>query len=448
MSTALNDSPLKNGILRSPTPEELIRLKRWRMGAFWVCLIGYIGYYLCRKNLSAAFPLMEEAFGYSNSQLGLIAFYSELAYAAGKFVNGPLADRIGGKKIFLIGMLGAIVCNFAFAMGSNLTYFIVVWCVCRYFLSMGWGGLVKIIGHWYEPERNGTIMGLISLNFQFGGVVATLFAGYLVYLGAGWQGVFIYPPMVLGLIFVWSYFSCKETPRDVVTDTNFGRGSGDKKAVITEEEGDEKIKSHPVKIISGLLRIPVFRQVLIFSFFTTFLRSIFFFWTPKLLVDLGLESDIAILKSALFPLLGSLGTILLGWYTDKRVHNGDRARPMWIMLAGLVASLLAIVWCVRAGGYNDAVVVLLGMAGFFLLGPYSMSSGALTLDIAGPNAAGSATGMIDFLGYVGGALAVWGAGKLSDELGWGEVFMVLAAAAALATFSAYMMSRQFQKRAS
>lgn len=215
--------------LREPTFAELVRLKRWRFGAFWVCLLGYIGYYLCRKNLSAAFPLLEEAFSFSNSELGLIAFYSELAYAAGKFINGPLADRIGGKKIFLLGMAGAIACNFAFAAGSNLTYFIVVWCVCRYFLSMGWGGLVKIIGHWYEPERNGTIMGVISLNFQFGGVIATLFAALLVGQGVGWQGVFIYPPIVLSVIFILSMLSCKETPRDVISDTNFGQAKVKKK---------------------------------------------------------------------------------------------------------------------------------------------------------------------------------------------------------------------------
>lgn len=177
------------------------------------------------------------------------------------------------------------------------------------------------------------------------------------------------------------------------------------------------------------------------------MRSIFFFWTPMLLVDLGMGTSSAILKSALFPFLGSLGTILLGWYTDKHVSNGDRARPMSIMLLGLVASLLGIVWCVAEGGYNDTIVVLLGMAGFFLLGPYSMSSGALTLDIAGPNAAGSASGMIDFLGYIGGALAVWGAGRMSDALGWGEVFMVLSGGAALAAISAHFMSRQFRKRA-
>ncbi|MCO4753714.1 MAG: MFS transporter [Bacteriovoracaceae bacterium] len=430
--------------LRDPSISELKILKRWRTNAFWVCLIGYIGYYLCRKNLSAAFPLMEQAFGFTNSELGLIAFYSELAYAAGKFINGPLADRVGGKKIFLLGMGGAIACNLIFAMGDNLIYFIVVWCFCRYFLSMGWGALVKIIGHWYEPERNGTIMGMVSLNFQFGGVVATLFAGFLVAQGTGWQGIFIYPPLVLFIIFIWTALSCKETPRDVIADTNFGHGAH--KAVVSEERSDKKLKSHPITIVKGLLSLSIFRHVLVFSFFTTFLRSIFFFWTPKLLVDLGMDSGMAILKSALFPFLGSLGTILLGWYTDKYVLNGDRARPMWIMLVGLVVSLLAIAWCVAEGGMNNTIVVLLGFAGFFLLGPYSMSSGALTLDIAGPNAAGSATGMIDSLGYVGGALAVWIAGALSDELGWGEVFQLLAMCATLATISAYFMSRDFQKR--
>lgn len=432
--------------LRVPTSDELSLLKRWRVSVFWVCLVGYIGYYLCRNNLSAAFPLMSNVFGFSNSELGLIAFYSELAYAFGKFVNGPLADKFGGRNLFLFGMVGTIFSNLAFTMGTSLVFFIVVWCICRYFLSMGWGGLIKMIGHWYEPERNGTIMGFISLNFQFGGVVATLLAGYLVSQGVDWKGVFIYPATILFIIFIISFFASKESPRDVVPGTNFGHGKEETKAVLSEEVGDDKIQESPVTIIKGLLKINVFRHILVFSFLTTFLRSIFFFWTPKLLVDLGMGTSNAILKSAIFPFLGCTGTILLGWYTDRYAKNGDRARAMWIMLLGLVFSLMGVVYCIFTGGLNDVIVILLGACGFFLLGPYSMSSGCLTLDIAGPKGAGSATGMIDSLGYVGGSLAVWGAGKLSDVFGWGEVFQVLVGAAVLATFSAYMMSREFQRR--
>jgi len=409
-------------------------------------LLGYIGYYICRKNLSAAFPLLSESFGYTNSELGLIALYSEIAYATGKFINGPLGDKIGGKKIFLLGMFGAIVSNFAFSFGNNLIYFIVVWSIARYFLSMGWGGLAKVIGSWYEPEKNGTVMGVISISFQFGGVVATLFAGYLVALGLGWRAIFIYPPIVLTLIMAWTYFTSKARPEDIAPDTHFGKGDGEVKSLAQAEIACNHSEHKPAQIIKTLLKMPIYRQLLVFSFLTTFLRSIFFFWTPKLLVDLGMGTTNAILKSALFPLLGSLGTILLGWYTDKYGRD-DRAKAMWIMLTGLVVSLFWVGWLSSdlASINKNLIVVLTGACGFFLLGPYSMSSGSLTLDIAGSEAAGSCTGIIDGLGYIGGALAVWSAGKLSDVLGWSQVFYFLAGCALLATIAAYFMSREFQK---
>ena len=425
------------------TQNQIKLLSRWRISTFWVCLIGYIGYYICRKNLSAAVPLLSEEFNYTNAELGLIALYSEMAYALGKFINGPLGDKVGGKKIFLAGMLGAIICNFLFSFGSNLIYFIVVWCVCRYFLSMGWGGLAKMIGNWYEPEKNGTIMGFISLNFQFGGVIATLFAGMLVAAGMGWQAIFIYPPLVLIVIFLWSFFCSKDSPQDIIPNTTFGQSSEKYQSILDEDESNEDKNLTPIK---KLLKLRLFKVLLVYSFLTTFLRSIFFFWTPKLLVDLGMGTSNAILKSALFPLLGCAGTIFIGWYTDK--HSKDnRAKMMWKMLLGLVICLLAMVTIILYSPQNqNLMVAVLALCGFFLLGPYSMSSGCLTLDIAGAKAAGSSTGLIDGLGYIGGALAVWSAGKLSDDLGWGQVFMLLSLFATLATLCALFMSYEFNKR--
>ena len=417
-------------------------LMKWRLSTFWVCLIGYVGYYICRKNLSAAIPLISEAFNYSNSELGLIALYSEFAYAAGKFINGPLGDKIGGKKIYLLGMLGAIVSNLLFSFGSNLIYFIVIWCVCRFFLSMGWGGLTKMIGNWYEQERNGTVMGMISLNFQFGGVVATLFAGFIVTLGGRWQDIFIYPPLVLFLIFTWAFFCSKDSPQDVIPGTRFGKSLNGKKSILDSEEQESSDKN----LIKKLLRLKLFRVILLYSFLTTFLRSIFFFWTPKLLVDLGMGTSSAILKSALFPLLGCLGTIFIGWYTDKYSRD-NRAIMMWKMLLGLTLSLGLMVALVKFNPNNQNLLILdLSLCGFFLLGPYSMSSGCLTLDIAGAKAAGSSTGLIDGLGYIGGALAVWSAGKLSDHLGWAEVFMLLTTFSLLSVLCALYMSFEFDKR--
>lgn len=139
--------------LRQPTPDEAIRLRRWQVSSFWVMLLGYITYYIGRGNLPVALPLLSQAFGYSNEQLAIILTLSELAYAVGKLTTGPIADKIGGKKIFLLGLTGAIVFNILFPLFSSILGFTVIWCCCRYFLSMGWAGVIKTIGEWYEPEK-------------------------------------------------------------------------------------------------------------------------------------------------------------------------------------------------------------------------------------------------------------------------------------------------------
>jgi OPA family glycerol-3-phosphate transporter-like MFS transporter len=387
-------------------------LRNWRISTFWVLLLGYIGYYLVRANMSAAFPLLSKVFGYTNSQLGLIAFYSELSYSAGKFLTGPVADKIGGKKIFLTGMAGGIVMNVVFSQLHTLSLFIIAWSVCRFFLAMGWPGIVKIVSSWYPPEQNGTVMGLISINFQFGGVVATLFAGLLIARGSDWQGLFLYPAAVVSIVWIWSLFCSKESPQSVYPE--LARAEKAKETAPTDERS-------MLEIIKPLLKNPYFREVLIFSFITTFLRSIFFFWTPKFLVDAGMGTSSAVIKSGIFPLLGCLSTIFLGWYTDRHSRNGNRAPILWKMLIGLGISLSAIAFAVGLARIDgNLIVVLLGAAGFFLLGPYSMSAG--------------------------GALATWLTGVLSDQLGWEKVFFLLALVSLVAALSALRMSLIFERR--
>jgi sugar phosphate permease len=502
--------------LIKPNPEQTSRLKRWRTSTFWVMLLGYVGYYLCRKNLSAAFPLLEDAFQFSNEDLGLIASMSTIAYAAGKFINGPLADKFGGRRFFLLGMAGGILFNLVFASVASLTAFVVVWCGCRFFLSMGWGGIVKTIGAWYEPKRHGTVMGLISINFQFGGVAATLFSGLLVayglswifglqeaglmgsgmaqwlaagadlpigaYLsasqgtsagfldpvreagayavidsvgqmsrvpGAGWRLLFLCPAVIVCLVFVWSCIGSRDHPNKVIENIEFPPKEEEPQENPRKRRSkDQEETLGIVASMKDMLRSPLFLSLLLFSFLTTILRSIFMFWIPKFLTDIGMGTSNAIIKSALFPFLGALGTILLGWYTDRYSTNGNRAKIMWIMLIALSACLFGIGASAQFGlSYAWLIVILIGLCGFFLLGPYSMASGCLTLDIVGHKRAGACSGLLDGTGYVGAALATWLVGKGSDGLGWSVVFSVTGAVALISAGSAYLMSTLFQRKA-
>jgi sugar phosphate permease len=423
-----------------PTSEQTQVLNRWRVSTFWVMLLGYIGYYLIRGNLPVALPLLSKEFGYSNTELGLILTFSELAYALGKFTTGPVADKIGGKKIFLIGMVGGIVFNFVFPLYASVLYFTVIWCIVRYFLSMGWGGILKTIGEWYEPERNGTVMGFISVNFQFGGVLASLLGGFLISLNVGWKGLFYWPAIIVSVMAIASFFLSKASPQDVYPGVRYGKNAGQKKAVVDFSYVDGK-RHGTFSIALQLIRVPLFRQVLVFSFLTTVLRSFFMFWIPKFMVDMGMGNVKAAFTSAVFPFVGCLGTIALGWYTDRYSANGNRSAAIWKMLVGLVASLTWIAVLVP-NGLNSAglITILLGFSGLFLYGPYSMAAGCMSLDIAGAEGAGTCAGIVDGVGYIGGAVAAWGVGIFSDRLGWQGVFEALAVLSLFAVFWSIYMS--------
>ena len=58
----------------------------------------------------------------------------------------------------------------------------------------------------------------------------------------------------------------------------------------------------------------------------------------------------------------------------------------------------------------------------------------------------SCAGIIDGMGYIGGALATWGAGKISDTLGWSQVFVLLAVFAMFSMLAALRMSLTFRKK--
>ncbi len=59
-------------------------------------ITGYIGIYICRKNLSVAIPLIQKEFGVSRAEIGMVASASTVAYACGKLAFGPVIDRFGG----------------------------------------------------------------------------------------------------------------------------------------------------------------------------------------------------------------------------------------------------------------------------------------------------------------------------------------------------------------
>ena len=126
-------------------------LTRWHVLTISLLFLGYAGYYFCRSDYSVALPLIlaEEVrkgtpANIAQVRLGSIASLGVLVYALGKFPSGGLADRFGGRRNFLGGMLGSVLFTVLFMLGGGFPIFTLAWLGNRLVQSLGWAGLVKV----------------------------------------------------------------------------------------------------------------------------------------------------------------------------------------------------------------------------------------------------------------------------------------------------------------
>lgn len=200
------------------------RLRNWQGLTVSLMVVGYAGYYLCRSNLSVSLLAIAEELrarglaadvGEAKEQLGWVVTLGTVGYAIGKFVAGSLVDLLGGRRNYLIGMAGAVVCTLLFTLGGSLPFFTIAWFANRLIQSLGWPGMIKITSRWFSYAQYGTVMGVISLSFLFGDALSRAFMGLLINGGLGWRGVFVVTAIVLGGLWIINYLIIRESPADL-----------------------------------------------------------------------------------------------------------------------------------------------------------------------------------------------------------------------------------------
>jgi sugar phosphate permease len=417
------------------------RIAKWQALNVTLLAVGYAGYYLCRSNLSVTMPLLIAEFGRRGMSaaaaqvaLGGIASYGVLAYAIGKFPSGALADRFGGKRNFLCGMAGSIGFTLLFATSGALPMFTLVWMGNRLTQSLGWAGAVKIVSRWFSHGRYGTIMALISLSYLFGDAAARQFIAVLISAGYGWRAIFAITAAVLAAFFVVCALLIRESPEE----------AGEPEPAAAPSNLFEDARARP-RSLSELLRpflaSGAFWLACALSLGTTILRETFTLWTPTYFTQsTGMTPADAAGASALFPFFGGISVLLCGWLSD-RLGCGGRAGVMLggLLLAGV--ALLALGSGVLPASRN-AAVILVAVVAFLLLGPYSFLAGAISLDLGGKQGSGTASGLIDGVGYLGGVLSGSGMAQIAVRYGWNAAFLVLAAFAFLSSVAAGVLLRQ------
>ena len=140
----------------------------------------YAFLYMGRYNLNVSKNALGDLM--SKEDLGLIFAAGTVTYAVSFLVNGPLVDKIGGKRGIIIAALGASVANvllgvltWLLVMGklkvNMVVAFSFLYSVNMYFQSYGAVSIIKVKAYWFHVRERGVfgaIFGtLISIGVYF-----------------------------------------------------------------------------------------------------------------------------------------------------------------------------------------------------------------------------------------------------------------------------------------
>jgi OPA family glycerol-3-phosphate transporter-like MFS transporter len=374
-------------------------------------MLGYIGIYLCRKNLSVALPAIQKHFSATNAQIGLIASYSTAAYTIGKRLFGPVIDRFGGRICFLLGLAGVALFGGLGAFAVSTSMLALLYSANRFAGATGWGSMAKQVPDWFPAQRLAFPMAVLSLSFVFGGTCASLLAGKIdTWSGGNWRVVMGAPSLVLLVILGVCWMVLPRGPARAPGEKPRSDGSGFRFAQLLD-----------------LARIPQFWIVCALSLVLNITRETFNVWTVLFLKSEGgpgLTTQSAAFHSTAFDVCGALGILLLGWVLDR-----ISARRRTYLLISILILLSVVIYQLPSFARRGlwAATAAIGVVGFLSYGPYSLLAGIFAVEIRGKAFLGTVAGFVDASGYFGASIMDRYFGKLLDQGGYLLALHVLAA---------------------
>ena len=420
-------------------PEDVPRVYAyWRVRLLSSTFLGYVMYYLVRKNIAMALPAMQRDLGYTKSDLGKLLSANDIVYGISKFVNGMGADCSNARYFMATGLLVASVANLAFGLSGTLWALGFWWILNGWFQGMGFPPCARILCYWFSPRERGLKWSIFAASQQVGAAGALILSGYLVER-FGWRAVFLFPGFVgvLGSLFLFNRL--RDTPGSLGLPP-VDEYTGEVAAAPKKKTKQPKDDSFRQMLMVRVFRNPYVWMIACANFFVYVLRSSFAYWAPSYLheaklIPLETAGDI----QAGFEIAGLCGAMLAGWISD-RFTRGQRA-PVCVVYM-LMACGAVLHFSMVPAGHPYMSAVSLWLVGFTIYGPQFLV-GVMMTDQSGKEAAATADGLAGLIGYASGVVSGWGIGYIVQTHGWPVTFriMVLCGLASAALFGCCWKAR-------
>jgi len=410
----------------------------------------YMGRYNLNVSKNALGSLM------TKEEFGTIFAAGTAVYAFSFLINGPLVDKIGGKKGMLIAALGASGANILLGVLTYLTVmgrlhvnmvaaYSVLYALNMYFQSYGAVSIIKVKAYWFHVRERGVfgaIFGsLISIGVYFafdwgtriveltkagstGGwfhhLLQTVFASNVTVGGklvdATWA-VFFIPSAIMIFWVLVDWWLIKDTPEEAnfpAFDTH-DASSGQMHIELTTADLLKRVFASKLMLLIALIG-------LVSGVFRNGIQNWYFIFAAEVK-----QPGAEIFKDhwgLLLCVFGIVGGFFGGWVSDHCFQS--RRAPPAAMLAALVIGLTFLM-----AGYLFSAPFFLGLCCVLVVmasvGLTSLMAGTAATDFGGRKATATCSGIVDGCTYLGSAIQSFFIGQLvpGEQAGAAQTFLGL-----------------------
>ena len=385
----------------APSAPASPRYKWWVVFMLWfVCFFNYAD----RQALSGVVPKLKEEFGFTNEQMGTIGSAFMWVYAGAAPLAGFIGDRIRRKHLILGGCMFWSLVTMLTGWCGRFWHFVGVRALEGFGETFYFPASMSLVSDYHSPATRSRAMSFHQSSVYAGTILGSWLGAWLA-MHYGWRsGFYLFGGMGLVLAAVLYLFLREPT-----------RGASELTAPVAAAAPAPNLAT----VLGDVFRTP--SAVILMAVFAgaNAVAGVFLFWTPTFLKEkFDFKLATAGLTGAVFIHLASAFSVPWGgWLADlfSRRWAGGRMLVQMLGLAG-GATFVVLVGLTQSVATLIAAMTLFGIC----KGIYDANIFASVYDVVHPRSRASAAGIMNTVGWLGGAAATALTGWYADHGGYGS----------------------------